>query len=177
VGWDSPLGASATNWPSLPAPYDRRWVRSSLWNENWQGKPKYLEKACPSTTFSTTNHTWTALSSNQGRRGGKSVTNRLSYGAAWVVTMSCKGTRCCVLSASTIVGRAHMASVSMLRSLFLPAKSSYSFPCQICNTPVRVTSPVSTGRTTPILFYVLLRFSENKWKLFLTNHINVLKTN
>jgi hypothetical protein len=25
------------------------------WNEDWQGKPKYSEKTCPSATLSTTN--------------------------------------------------------------------------------------------------------------------------
>jgi hypothetical protein len=30
------------------------WVWSSRCNENWQGKPKYSEKTCPSATLSTT---------------------------------------------------------------------------------------------------------------------------
>jgi hypothetical protein len=30
------------------------WVFSSRWNENWQGKPKYSEKICPSATSFTT---------------------------------------------------------------------------------------------------------------------------
>jgi hypothetical protein len=51
---------------------------SNWWSEDWQGKPKYSEKACPSATLSTTNPT-----SNLGRRGGKPATNRLSYGAAF----------------------------------------------------------------------------------------------
>jgi hypothetical protein len=38
----SPLGTSATIWPTVPAPDDRWWwVRSCRWNANWQGKPKY----------------------------------------------------------------------------------------------------------------------------------------
>jgi hypothetical protein len=53
------------------------------WNENWQGKPKYLEKTCPTATLSTTNPTWPDPGSNPGRRGGKPATNRLSYGAAY----------------------------------------------------------------------------------------------
>jgi hypothetical protein len=53
----SPLGTSATNWPIVPAPGDRWWwVWSSRWNENWQGKPKYWEKTCPSATLSTTKY-------------------------------------------------------------------------------------------------------------------------
>jgi hypothetical protein len=36
----SPLRTSATNWPIVPAP-DRWRMWSSLWSENWQGKPKY----------------------------------------------------------------------------------------------------------------------------------------
>jgi hypothetical protein len=41
------------------------------WNEDWQGKPKYSEKTCPSPTLSTTNPTWPDPGSNPGRRGGK----------------------------------------------------------------------------------------------------------
>jgi hypothetical protein len=41
--------------PIVPAPIDRWWLWSSGWNENWQGKPKYWEKTCPSATLSTTN--------------------------------------------------------------------------------------------------------------------------
>jgi hypothetical protein len=51
------------------------------WNEDWQGKPKYSEKTCPSATLSTTNPTCLP-DANPGRRGGKPATNRLSYGAA-----------------------------------------------------------------------------------------------
>jgi hypothetical protein len=51
-------------------------------NEDWQGKPKYSEKTCPSATLSTTNPTWLDPGLNPGRRGGKPATNRLSYGAA-----------------------------------------------------------------------------------------------
>jgi hypothetical protein len=76
----SPLGTSATNWPIVPAPDDSWWVWSSRWNENWEGKPKYSEKTCPSVTLSTTNPTWPNLGSKPGRRGGKPATNRLSYG-------------------------------------------------------------------------------------------------
>jgi hypothetical protein len=43
----SPLGISATIWPIVPAPDGRWWVWSSRWNDDWQGKPKYLEKPAP----------------------------------------------------------------------------------------------------------------------------------
>jgi hypothetical protein len=52
------------------------------WNEEWQGKSKYSEKTCTSATLSTTNPTWPDPGLKPGRRGGKSATNRLSYGAA-----------------------------------------------------------------------------------------------
>jgi hypothetical protein len=78
----TPLGTSATNWYIVPA-LRNRWVRGVWWNENWQGKPKYTEKTCPSATLSTTNHTWPDLGSNPGRRGGNPASNRLSYGAAY----------------------------------------------------------------------------------------------
>jgi hypothetical protein len=54
------------------------------WNKDWQGKPKYSEKTCPSATLSATNPIWPDPGSNPGRRGGKSATNRLRYGAACV---------------------------------------------------------------------------------------------
>jgi hypothetical protein len=46
----------------------------SWWNENWQGKPKYLEKTCPSPTLSTINPTCP----NPGRCSAKLATNHLS---------------------------------------------------------------------------------------------------
>jgi hypothetical protein len=67
-------------WHIVPAPDDRWWsLWSNWWNEDWQGKPKYWEKTCPSATLST-NPTWLESGSNRGRRGGKPVTNRLSNG-------------------------------------------------------------------------------------------------
>jgi hypothetical protein len=85
VGWGevrlSPLGTSATNWPIIPAP-DDRWVWSMWWIENWQGKPNYSEKTCPSATWYTTNPTWPDIRSNPGRCCGKQATNSLSYGTA-----------------------------------------------------------------------------------------------
>jgi hypothetical protein len=81
VSWDgvrlSSLGTSAT-----PAPGDRWWVWSNRLNKNWQGKPKYSEKICHNATLSTTNPTLSDPGSNQGCRGGKLVTNRLSYDTA-----------------------------------------------------------------------------------------------
>jgi hypothetical protein len=83
VGWDlrhqvlRPLLAYST------APDDRwGWLWSNWWNKDWQGKPKYSEKTCPSAILSTTNPTWPDPCANTGRRGGKSATNSLSYGAA-----------------------------------------------------------------------------------------------
>jgi hypothetical protein len=77
----SPIGTSATTCPIVPVPDDRCWsVWSSRWNENWQEKPKYSEKTCPSITFSTTNPTRSDLGSNVGRCSGKPATNHLSYG-------------------------------------------------------------------------------------------------
>jgi hypothetical protein len=74
--------------PIVPAPDDRGWwLWSSWWNEDWQGKPKYSEKTCPTATLSTTNPTRPDLGSNPGRRGGKPATNRLSYGTALSYTL------------------------------------------------------------------------------------------
>jgi hypothetical protein len=73
VGWEvRPLMAY---WQ---APDDRwGWLWSNWWNEDWQGKPKYSEKTCPSATLPTTNPTWPDLGSNPGRRGGKPASNRM----------------------------------------------------------------------------------------------------
>jgi hypothetical protein len=51
------------------------------WNDDWQGKPKYSEKTCPSAALSATKTTCRP-DANLGRRGGKPATNRLSYGTA-----------------------------------------------------------------------------------------------
>jgi hypothetical protein len=55
---------------------------SSGLNENWQGKPKYSEKACPSASLSTAIPHDLTPGSNSGLRGGKPATNRLSCGTA-----------------------------------------------------------------------------------------------
>jgi hypothetical protein len=83
----SPLGTSVTNCPIVPAPDNRWWPWRSQWNENWQGRPKYWEKTCPSGTLSTTNPTWRDLGCNSGRRGGKPTTNRLSFGTAFILVV------------------------------------------------------------------------------------------
>jgi hypothetical protein len=81
----SPLGTASTVWPIVPALDDRWWwMWSNRWNTNWQGKPKYSEKTCPSATLSTTNPTWTDPGSNPARSGRKPATNSLSYGTTSV---------------------------------------------------------------------------------------------
>jgi hypothetical protein len=70
-------------WPIVPATDDRWWWLSrNWWNKDWQGKPKYSIKTCPTSNLSTTNSSWLDPGLNPGRRGGKPATNRLSYGAA-----------------------------------------------------------------------------------------------
>jgi hypothetical protein len=71
----------STDWSIVACPGWLWWWRI-WWNEDWQGKPKYSEKTCPSATLSTTNPTWRDPGSNTGHRGGKPATNRLSYGPA-----------------------------------------------------------------------------------------------
>jgi hypothetical protein len=82
----------------------RSWViffnsHSGWWSPNWVHSvrrplngllylprvPKYSEKTCPGATLSTTNPTWDP-GLNPGRRGWKPATNRLSYGAATVMS-------------------------------------------------------------------------------------------
>jgi hypothetical protein len=57
------------------------WWWRIWWNEDWQ----YSEKTRPSAILFTTNPTWPDPGLNPGRRGGKPATNRLSYGAAFVI--------------------------------------------------------------------------------------------
>jgi hypothetical protein len=78
-----PLGTSATEWPIVPAPGDYDDGEFGRMKD-WQGKPKYSEKTCPSATLSTKNPTWPDPGSNPGRRDRKPATNRLNYGAAKV---------------------------------------------------------------------------------------------
>jgi hypothetical protein len=76
-----PFGTAAINRPIVPAPGD---------NDDGEiggmmiggGKPKYSEKTGPSAALSTINPTC-CPEANPGRRGGKPVTNRLSYGTAF----------------------------------------------------------------------------------------------
>jgi hypothetical protein len=58
------------------------WWWKNRWND-WQGKPKYSEKTWPSAALSTTYPTCCPYA-NPGRRGGKPVSNRLSYGTAFI---------------------------------------------------------------------------------------------
>jgi hypothetical protein len=58
------------------------WERRIWWNDDWEGKPKYSEKAFPNATLSTTNSTF-CPDANSGLRGGKTATNRLSYDTAF----------------------------------------------------------------------------------------------
>jgi hypothetical protein len=83
VGWDWVSWYRGRYWPIVPAPDDKWWwLWRNWWKKDWQGKTKYSEKTCPSATLSTTDPTWLDPDLNPGRRGGKPVTNRLSYGAA-----------------------------------------------------------------------------------------------
>jgi hypothetical protein len=60
-----------------------RWLWRRSWNVDWQGKPKFSDKTCPSATFvhHKIPHDQTP-NFNPGRRDGKHSTNRLSYVAA-----------------------------------------------------------------------------------------------
>jgi hypothetical protein len=58
-GWTKSTRYCGHFWPIVQAPDDSwGWLWINWWNEDWQGKPKYSEKTCPSTTLSTTNPTW-----------------------------------------------------------------------------------------------------------------------
>jgi hypothetical protein len=57
------------------------------WNEDWQGKPKYSKKTCPSAILSTAKPTLLHPGLNPSRRGAKPATSRLSYGAAFTMML------------------------------------------------------------------------------------------
>jgi hypothetical protein len=59
--------------------------RESWWNENWQGKPKYLEKTCTSTTLSTTNPALLDLVSNSGLDLGEH--RLIAWAMSWTVQL------------------------------------------------------------------------------------------
>jgi hypothetical protein len=90
-----PLGTAATNTPIVPAP--GVWWWRNWWN-NWQRKLKYSEKTCPSAALTTINPTC-CPDANPSRRGGKSATNRLSYGTAFSWTFA---RRCLVTSRGAV---------------------------------------------------------------------------
>jgi hypothetical protein len=48
------------------------------WNDD-RGKPKNLEKTCPSATVSTTNPTWADLDANTGLHGEMLATNHQNH--------------------------------------------------------------------------------------------------
>jgi hypothetical protein len=130
----SPLGTVATVWPIVPAPDDRWWWRlwSSRWNVNWQGKPTYSEKTCPSATLSTTNPTWPDLGSNPGH-GGKPATNCLGHGASFFyVTLTwndlTSANESCILEHTT----AFVSSSSLLQNTCFWAIAFLRKFCQTC---------------------------------------------
>jgi hypothetical protein len=138
----SPLDTAATVWPIVPARDDRWWwVWSSRWNANWQGKPKYSEKICPSSTMSTKNPTWPLLGSNPGgpvgsRRLTVQITtrpicnHRYFYQPSWCC---CRGIR------DTLPRRRHL-DANVLRDW---ATSSWGMNCK---TYVIVWIQVAYGR-------------------------------
>jgi hypothetical protein len=63
-----PLGTAATSRPIVPAPDD--YDDKTWWNDDWKGKPKYLEKTCPSAALFTTNPTWPDWAQTRGAKVG-----------------------------------------------------------------------------------------------------------
>jgi hypothetical protein len=59
-----------------------------IWWNNWQGRPKYSDKTCPSAALSTTKPKCCPYA-NPGRRGGKPASNRLSYDTACARVSTC----------------------------------------------------------------------------------------
>jgi hypothetical protein len=78
-----PISNAANNRPIVPALGD--YDDGEIVND-WQGKPKFSEKTCPSAALSTTKPTC-CPDANPGLRGGKPASNRLSYGTAWILSL------------------------------------------------------------------------------------------
>jgi hypothetical protein len=75
-----PLGTSAINWPIVPAPVIMRMENMVEW---WlAGETEVLGENLPQVRFVDHKCHMTWPGANQDRRGGKSATNRLSYGTA-----------------------------------------------------------------------------------------------
>jgi hypothetical protein len=77
------IGTAATPGLLCQPPVIVKMIVESRWNVDWQGKPKFSEKTCPSATFvhHKIPHAWVRFRTRD-RSGGKPATNRLSYGAA-----------------------------------------------------------------------------------------------
>jgi hypothetical protein len=113
------ISTSATNRSLVPAPDDICWwMWNGQWNENWQEKPQYSGKTCPSASLSISNPTWprtqaaevgiwrlTALTKTRLRHWDKRASNIKSViihkktersvenKPTWILTSaSCKGT-------------------------------------------------------------------------------------
>jgi hypothetical protein len=119
--------------PIIPTP-DDCWVWSNRWNENWQGKPKSLEKAYPSTTSSGTNPTSPELGLTPDRRDGKPTTNRLSYSPRSARLHSCM---CLVSGIQYFVQTSFMIHVAILKSA--QTRLLYSYLCTKQSRSLKVT--------------------------------------
>jgi hypothetical protein len=75
------LGTATTNRAIVSASGD--YGDAEIGGKNWQQKPKYSEKTCPSAALSTTNTTC-CPDANPGRCDGKPASNRLSYGTTFL---------------------------------------------------------------------------------------------
>jgi hypothetical protein len=127
------------DWPIVPAADDRWWwMWSSRWNDNWQWKPKYSEKTCPSATLSTTNPTW--LDWARTRR-----LNPLRYFTAlrWVSLVISGGAFIRVRYANFLAQYLRLLCDSVLR-LLCDDQQVTSELCvnQLCGFVVAIRSPV-----------------------------------
>jgi hypothetical protein len=114
--------------------------RWRIWrNKDWQGKPKYSEKTCPSATLSTTNPTWPEPGANPGRRGGKPATNRLSHGAALPN----------VMVVTAICSEGQRKTMKTLKSAYLVSLPSF----ELRTFRIRVGSFTAWGNLLGIYFY------------------------
>jgi hypothetical protein len=104
----SPLSTSATI-SSIVATQDNGW------NE-WQRKPKYLEKTCRNAALSATNPTWPDLGWNLGHRGGKPATDCMKLGNSFLVRFE-------VFTASGIRRYVIWSIFATFRSKVLPPSS------------------------------------------------------